>query len=899
MSRLSRITPLGTLIGPYYRVPVDGMGVGGGGGSGPLSSWNTEKANLLKRFFTLILLCFKRGEILAWQFPEKLGKKISDRIGRQVKMEAERVHEAVFSLPESGKMPSMAVLEAVAQVPLKDKERILREVGKLTEEQRIDMLRPETRFVFLQDTFDRVDNQWLDKIGENILAYYAYQHNFFTFLLLDQFKGSRQLELGCQVVEVLIKLGQSFKAFALLLSLLENAAPHECIARDRSHQRNFLLEILPALEKLVPEIRTEEGLKLIIKRYGELDSTLQVEDMLVAAGFMYPKEIVEKTADSADLKVALLLRLGHTLFEMYQDRSTALSKFIEFWKRAKKEIREVGVLVVLIPEIYKQLKGSGLVPDGLLEELKLRGEIDEHKWLPKLPPLPALPPKIEVKFKPTEAVTDPAVLSLRDKVRDSGKQLLFTRNIDLKEFEDIAGAGKMRINGHFIKYFRYGLGHEYGEEGAVIAVVMKPGFWEAEKEKSTLSNPWLREINGKEISPQIKALNPEAKTSERLVYMDFSIEKPEEKERILKDLAREADYNRNLSQKPSNDPDLPGAPARTIVTSNQEGYMGLYPQLEVVHDVPLDQVENILVPEHMWDEVSRIAQQNPEISKLLCKVEGTGKTKEEFMAGRERMGRRSRNQGGSIQPNFGYDSFHLFEQAYFRAVLGEEKAQSGDFLSQARELMKKHGYVGMPYAGWLYASPAGDAHLPRESNRDWKIFVNPRKEKLLDVMETVISVLDKKKMGIQFKVPADLSLEWRPGRKFGDASNTPKIVIYVNEQTLPVIMRALDAALKQAHSSAGFGSQNGPSFARRYGETDLLFYKMEYFAGNMGDERAVVADQAEAKARAAGITDPEKILELKRNALIAAGFNGENFYRRAEDKDPMDRITPVRVKIVG
>jgi hypothetical protein len=114
-----------------------------------------------------------------------------------------------------------------------------------------------------------------------------------------------------------------------------------------------------------------------------------------------------------------------------------------------------------------------------------------------------------------------------------------------------------------------------------------------------------------------------------------------------------------------------------------------------------------------------------------------------------------------------------------------------------------------------------------------------------------------------------------------------------------VIMRALDAALAGTYSAAGFGDQPGPSFARKYGRTGLLFYKMEYFAGNFGDERAVIADEAERGARAAGITDPGKILELKKNALVKAGFDGENFFKRAGDSDPLDRVLLTRVKIIG
>jgi len=162
----------------------------------------------------------------------------------------------------------------------------------------------------------------------------------------------------------------------------------------------------------------------------------------------------------------------------------------------------------------------------------------------------------------------------------------------------------------------------------------------------------------------------------------------------------------------------------------------------------------------------------------------------------------------------------------------------------------------------------------------------------MEVLEVVLSVLKRKKPGIEFKIPADLSSEWRPGRKFGESSDTPKIVIYVNEETLPEVIRALDEGLREKGlSSAGFGEKPGPSFSRRYGFTDLLFYKKEHFVGRGKEERAIIADKVEARARNAGITDPEIILELKERALIVAGFDGENFYKRLDEVDPLEDLS--------
>lgn len=488
---------------------------------------------------------------------------------------------------------------------------------------------------------------------------------------------------------------------------------------------------------------------------------------------------------------------------------------------------------------------------------------------------PALP--IKESSPEAEIVIHPEAIELRDRVRNSDKILLFTRNMGVKEFSDIVEKNKLVPNGDRFfptKYYRYGLGHEYGNEGEVIVFVMKRGLWDARKKESVLKNGFLGEVAGRVATGRGFQEDGGGR-----VWCDNVVRENEDREDFLRVLAGSVDYNRNLKTEESGVFRREAA-GMSIAFPDKEKYMGLYPQLEVVSETDVDKVEKILVPEHMWDRVNQIAEKNPQVKALLVKVDGTGPTKEQFLEGRDLLGRRSRGYGGGLEPNFGHDSFHLFEQAYFKLVLND------DYHRRAVGIIESNGYRVAP-GGWIYASSHTEKSTIARKNEDWKIFVNPGKERFFEVLDIVLEVLDSNELAIPFKVPTDLSAEWRPGRKYSD-SNSPKIVIHLNQEVLPLMLQELNYVLVSKFcSNAGFGENPGPSFARRWGANDLLFYKKEYFDPE-GDSRAVIADRAENAVKLAGRSDPEEILRWKQKALADAGFSGENFYMRAEDTDPLE-----------
>lgn len=286
-------------------------------------------------------------------------------------------------------------------------------------------------------------------------------------------------------------------------------------------------------------------------------------------------------------------------------------------------------------------------------------------------------------------VSDEAI-ALRDQVRHGNFLLLFSRNTNLDELADIAREGKMVEKGrHGVKFFRYGLSHEYGE----FVIIMKPGFWEQEREGSALGNLFMPEINGRPLvrrrmvyegtmrRQQILQVferdpvwrqffeNPDAENLffkpdpeelikqanltpaqrdllfEAMIQMRVRIFEefaPEiDKNELLDELRGNIDYNRLLGKKDSENLPEPDAAGHTVLGLDKIRFMGYYPQLEVGHEIPLGMIEQILVPEHLWAQANKAVAGNNQVRALLQRVDGTGRNEQEFLEGRDEMARRS------------------------------------------------------------------------------------------------------------------------------------------------------------------------------------------------------------------------------------------------------------------
>ena len=778
-----------------------------------------QKEQLLQQHIALTFQCLlgNLGDgVFAWEVLEKFGHTIPPDHQGDINRRREialRQGLGFRLLPDDFVIRS----KGLSRISPKRKAKVKAAVERLSGE---DI----AKILFSRDYLWRtaLERQKLVKV---VIAYHVHENKIPQLLDMVGQDGTARLAFGVEVAAHLISLGRREEARECLTELLREAAPEDCVLAGNFALRNLLLELHELLEDLLPEMQRNKGLILALGAEVFKNPTSKAEDQrVVETAFVYPNDIIEKALPLASPLTKLLLRLGILLFECEQDPISAQARFRDLWHDVEAAAPDVG------ERVTAQAREAGLETPPPPPTV--------NAVVPEAPPKATLAPLSGAMTQLFPRIADDDAVALRDRVRLGGRPLLFTRNISPTEIGDMAQSGRIRNNPdsasvfYNASYFRYGLGHEYG----TITVIMKPHFWEEEKERSSLKNLLLRKVNGETAPGQ--ELKPLGEEKYGMVMVDGVIEADDNPEGFLLDLTQKVDYNRSLDRTPSSSSWVDGIPARgeTIAMPAMDQYMGVYPQLEVKGEVPLEQIEKILVPEHMWDEARQRAKQNPQVAALLHKVERTGTTEDDFLNGSELMARRSRGLGGGFDPMFGYNSFYLFEQEYFRTVLDTRPVLSAEeFSASAQALMQRYRYVGRP-SGWLWAYPTDVTPISRSNDGDWKIFVNPREETFLPTLEAVLQILSQNgEQGIFFKIPPDPSLEWRPGRRFGRDPNTPKITIYVNQDTLAQILRALDEhfCTRQELHKAGFGEAPGPSFTRRYGLTDLLFYKKEY-AFDMG-----------------------------------------------------------------
>ena len=374
-------------------------------------------------------------------------------------------------------------------------------------------------------------------------------------------------------------------------------------------------------------------------------------------------------------------------------------------------------------------------------------------------------------------------------------RMLFTRNIRIAELEDMGKTGVLRPLDSSGKFFRYGLGHEYGS----IVVVMKPEFEDKvpAREISASAREWVF----KDDFERLGAL-PITGLGHR-----------------LHEAAQDIDFVGSLPTAQNGTPDA-NVVGKTLLQLVSSCYMGMNPQVKVLQSLPLSLVLKILYPEHLGREINQMASHHPSLSDLLVKVSGTGQSESEFLEGRDEMGRRSRRAQGNFIPQFGADAFRRFEVKYMETVL---QAVYRHALQQIGSSLGNAPAAEEAYSFWNGLSFPGEP-LCRHSE-DWKIFVNPRPEKMLMAMRLVAQEIPHHfpHVGIEWKVPSDPLSFWQDDRPILFRSNTPKIVIYVNSDHLAPVAHVLHQALT-AQGIRGWENAEGPSFARPVAESDVLSF---------------------------------------------------------------------------
>ena len=536
--------------------------------------------------------------------------------------------------------------------------------------------------------------------------------------------------------------------------------------------------------------------------------------------------------------IARDINKGYALEKMFDQENDPVAK-----------IRYAVIWLILMREEHDEKLSPGVL-QKMADLIQQEGPGHLRQWLANQPEVQqalAVRGK-EISLPPlNERITSEEAVLLQ-RAHDSAG-LFFSRNISSEELCDVAKTGEVR--GRRKTYWRFGISAEYGKEGETITLVMNRRFWEDFHGRGKFSNLWRED-----------PLNPTPQ---------------EEAEKILDRLTKEANYNRafEVDARPQD-----GLMGRTVM--HEVGFMGYNPQLEVKDAIPLEYVEAVIVPEHLWPETKKAVAGNPRLRELMIKLE-SGETRDDYLAGRKEVARRRRSGGGGFEPNMGFNALRKLEEAYFQLVVGRHPFQ------YRRQIVTMSG----GRAGWSPLAPdwiqvpadAAKPSLIRNKDGDWKIFVNPREENFFAVLRTVLEVQAEFPEGIDFKVPKDLQTEWREGRPF-TASNSPKIVIWVNQATLDQVLERLSARLDaQFPDGIGFGEEPGPSFANPYYGHNL-FYKKEYGGDdNLPDPRARIAGAIETQGKSQGL-DFAQIRSQQIEALISAGYAPPYFHRKINEPDP-------------
>lgn len=432
--------------------------------------------------------------------------------------------------------------------------------------------------------------------------------------------------------------------------------------------------------------------------------------------------------------------------------------------------------------------------------------------------------------------------------------------------------------------FRYGLSSDYGE----IKFVMKSNFEDGRRGLD------IRETNNHVIVNEPFMLDMFAKAES---YYGKKMSMDELKNAIAKDYT----FRSQIGEE-----------------SIDEFSKSFYnPQMHIADDVNLDAVDKVLVPEHLYDEVFDSATRNGFDTSKLVKVEGTGSIGEYYAynrhlgigstqsaidigARRLDLGRGSTNSI-DVHPA----SFAKEEEAYMKVLLDNQVPSSKDIkastLSQSAhdstwstiaENTPNFESISPFYTGrsneyYWYSLRSNFHPSPSNSPDQWKVFINPKDENYLEVLERVVK-------SVSNEDDIELKAIGGPSSKLSDP-NEPKIVLYIkDDDQLRSIVQKIDSEFAGESSLLGADAgvrngvfQEGPSFTKKF--SDLIYYTK----GGMSEGISPVS----GKSKSDVISDLsiEKGRTLTReeisDALTEAGFDGENFYKYSTDSDPLEGLS--------
>ncbi|NQU16458.1 MAG: hypothetical protein HQ564_00205 [Candidatus Saganbacteria bacterium] len=325
----------------------------------------------------LLLIANNPESPRSWEILQELGNEIGEVRSEQIKPE------------ELSELDRMEIVRGVligkfrefAKIDITDREAIIREAEKISDEDQEDIVK---RSAYGED------------ILLNLVAYciYTKQVPNLSLVTLDTGYRGDYLRMQVLIAEVMLKLGMRDKAQEMIRKIFDReiaAEELDLVAFDPNYPQNNLEYLMKLLDIFVP-IKNDGAIKVLLEKYSKQKWDIEIMDeALVNAGFVYPKELVEPFYSNEYGDAAAFLLLGQILFKFFSYDESGFSDFEVLWSTIidRPQIRDR-----IIRELEKKVRGSSLDQDSRIVELA------NIAWAPKQDspaqdsaPAPKVPPE--------------------------------------------------------------------------------------------------------------------------------------------------------------------------------------------------------------------------------------------------------------------------------------------------------------------------------------------------------------------------------------------------------------------------------------------------------------------------------------------------------------------------
>ncbi len=308
-----------------------------------------RKAAVLEKFLRFVV----KGLSLAWpqEVKCKNGWSASEFVSYFRKERFPQPARVCRMVPiDNGLRAIVPELKRFAAVLVQDKDTIIKEGNKFSRKDLMSALVAQG-WIYGMEGFDP---------APNIMAYFAYKGE--TLDIYNSPTFSKTPGLKVELIKMLFKLGLVEEAHDLLGGFIDSS--------------DFLLgsaEVLGLVRSIFPGVEIT-GLEMLFRTIVGSKSAEGLEELLVTAGLIYPKDIVGIEVKRVDPYHGWLLRLGQFIFETHKKEArNAIAAFLAFWREAAKLPKETKDK--LTAEITQRRSWFNPALYSLIDELAATGDV--------------------------------------------------------------------------------------------------------------------------------------------------------------------------------------------------------------------------------------------------------------------------------------------------------------------------------------------------------------------------------------------------------------------------------------------------------------------------------------------------------------------------------------------